>query len=418
MRIVIIGGSSFSVPSLLKFLDSTKAPGKMEVVLASRSHERLAAVSRASHLLIRGDLEVRTELIGVNNWAKILDGADSVVIQIRVGGFEGRSFDEMFPNKYGLCGDEGLGASGLSVGWRTWPVLAPMLEAIAKFCPRAFVILLTSPLSPLVRASLKYADLNLLGICELPHTTLQELSRCLGLNDSEVEADYLGVNHLGWFFNIRSGSRDLLDELASAKRSFPTSQFLRTQRCFPTRYLRMHYEPDKVLAEQTSQKVPRAEVLSDVQKRSYDAYANGALSEIASALDTRATPWYTQAVGPLLLALDGQQVEIPFFLSVRNGAYVPVLGPDDILECQHHWVEGRLLRSPLTGTPPKHVVDNLVPFVEFERAATEAIMSRNTHYLREALTLHPWTRDHAQLQSMVDEIVTTNDAKLMAGARA
>jgi len=417
MRIAIIGGSSFSTPSLLKFLDSKRTPGKMEVVLASRSHERLAAVSRASHLLVRGDLEIRTEPTETNNWQKILDGADSVVIQIRVGGFDGRLFDETFPNRYGLCGDEGLGASGLSVGWRTWPVLAPMLEAIAKFCPRAFVILLTSPLSPLVRASLKHTDLNLVGICELPWTTLQELSHSLGLQTSEVQADYLGVNHLGWFFNIRSGSRDLWDELAAAKRSFPTSQFLRTQGCFPTRYLRMHYEPDKVLAEQTSQRAPRAEVLSDVQNRSYQAYRSGQLSEIVSALEGRATPWYTQAVGPLLLALGGQQVEIPFFLSGRNGAYVPFLAPDDIIECQHYWAEGGLLRSPLTSIPPKHVVENLVQFVQFGRVATEAIMSRSIPFLREALSLHPWTRDHAQLQSIVDEIVTTNDAMLMGGAR-
>jgi len=422
MRIAIIGGSSFSTPSLLKFLDSKRTPGKMELVLASRSQERLAAVSRASRLLIRGDLKIRTEPTETDNWHKILDGADSVVIQIRVGGFAGRLFDETFPKKYGLCGDEGLGASGLSVGWRTWPVLAPILEAIAKFCPRAFVILLTSPLSPLVRASLKHTDLNLVGVCELPWTTLQELSNSLGLQTSDVQADYLGVNHLGWFFNIRSGSRnlgsrDLGYELAAAKPSFQDSQFLRTQGCFPIRYLRMHYEREQVLAEQTSQGTPRAAILSDIQSRSYQTYRSGQLSEIVSVLEKRATPWYTQAVGPLLLALGGQQVEIPFFLSGRNGAYVPFLAPDDIIECQHHWVDGGLLRSPLTSTPPKHVVENLVPFVQFERVATEAIMFRSIPFLREALFVHPWIRDHAQLQSIVDEIVTANDAILMAGAR-
>jgi alpha-galactosidase/6-phospho-beta-glucosidase family protein len=239
---------------------------------------------------------------------------------------------------------------------------------------------------------------------------------------SEVQADYLGVNHLGWFFNIRSGSRGLEnglgDKLAAAdERSFPNSQFLRTQGCFPTRYLRMHYEPDKVLAEQTSQRAPRAEVLSDIQRRSYETYRNDQLNEIVSALEGRATPWYTQAVGPLLLALAGHRVEIPFFLSGENGAYVPSLAPDDIIECRQHWSEGGLLRSPLTSEPPKHVVENLVPFVQFERIATEAIMSRNTALLKEALSLHPWTKGHARLPSIVDEIVTANDAMLMATTR-
>ena len=50
MRIAIIGGSSFSTPNLLTFLESNKTRGKMEVVLASRSCEKLTAVSRASRL--------------------------------------------------------------------------------------------------------------------------------------------------------------------------------------------------------------------------------------------------------------------------------------------------------------------------------------------------------------------------------
>ncbi len=417
MRIVVIGGSSFSTPTLLKFLDSKADLARMEVVLVGRSRERVEAVCRASRLLIREELKIRGELAQSNNWRKILDGADTVVVQIRVGGFEGRLLDEAFPNKYGLCGDEGLGVGGISAGWRTWPVLSPMLEAIAEFCPRAFVILMTSPLSSLVRASLKHVDLNLMGICELPWTTLQELSRSLNLQPSDVQSDYLGVNHFGWLFNIQSGARDLLVDLVASQRPFPTSQLLRDSGCFPTRYLRMHYHPDVVLAEQTLQKMPRAEFLRIVQQRSYYAYLSGRVSEIASALEVRSTPWYGEAVGPLLLARCGQQVEVPFFLSTQNGTHVPFLASNDIIECRHHWVEGRLLRSPLIGAPPKHVIENLVPIVQFERAATEAIMARSTRLLRDALSVHPWIRDHGQLESIVDEIVSANDVILSTAPR-
>jgi 6-phospho-beta-glucosidase len=419
MRVVIIGGSSFSTPSLIQFLDSNETPEKIEVVLAGRSREKLAAVARASRLLVKAGVALRTKPIGPNNWRDILDGADNVVIQVRVGGFEGRLLDETFPNKYGLCGDEGLGAGGLSAGWRTWSTLATILDAIVKFCPKAFVILLTSPLSSLVRAALQHADLNLVGICELPWTTMQGLSNILGLHTSEIQGDDLGVNHHGWFFNIRSGLRDLtntlVDELAKSKRSFPSSEFLRKEGCFPTRYLRMHYEPDKVVAEQTSEQWRRAQVLSDIQNQSHQIYRSGKLSEIVSVLEGRATPWYSQAVGPLLLALCGQKVEIPFFLSARNDDYVPFLAPGDVVECQYHWANVGLQRLPLTSAPPKHVVENLVPFVEFERAATEAMMSRSVPGLKNALALHPWVDDHFELQSMIDELVTAN-AALMAGS--
>jgi len=178
----------------------------------------------------------------------------------------------------------------------------------------------------------------------------------------------------------------------------------------------MHYQPDAVLTEQMSEKSPRAEILSELQQRSYQKYASGDSSEIASALEARHTPWYSQAVGPLLLAQGGRPTEIPFFLSVRNGAHLSFLAPDDVIECRHLWINGKLCRSPVNGPCPKHVIDTLIPFVEFERVATDAVMRRSVPLLREALARHPWTRDHTETASMAEEIVTANNAMLTAVA--
>ncbi len=419
MKITIIGGSAFSTPCLLKFLDQEKGPGRMEVVLASRSRRKLGAVTRASELVVSKDIAIRAQEIRNNTWEQILDGTDCVLIQIRVGGYEGRLFDETFPHKYGLCGDEGLGASGLSAGWRTWPVVSGILDSIATFSPRAFVIMLTSPLSLLVRAALAHTKLNLVGICELPWTTLQKLRCLVGRQTRDVQADYFGVNHLGWFFNMRSRSEDVIEELASMadERSFPTGEFLRTHRCLPTRYLRLYYEPKQVLIEQMSQKTPRAETLRNLQEQAYRAYESGEVRDVASALEQRATPWYSQAVGPFLMAMAGQRAEIPFFLSTPHGSYTSLLGPSDVVETAHQWVGGRLLRSPLAGAPPEHVVENLVPLVRFERTATEAITSRRLPLLVEALSLHPGIRENVHLESIANEIVVQNDTLLFTTPR-
>jgi 6-phospho-beta-glucosidase len=405
MRIVIIGGSAFSTPNLLRFLHEKSFAANGEVVLVGRSRDKLEGVARACRL-VAGRFAIRTE--PMDEWARILSGADTVLIQIRVGGFEGRLSDETVPNKYGLCGDEGLGLGGLSAGWRTWPVLAPILEEIATFCPRAFVVLLTSPLSILVRAALRQMHLKLVGICELPWTTLKDLSSSLGLAANDVQADYLGSNHLGWFFHIRSGSQDLLDRLAEGKRSFPSDDLLRTHRCFPTRYLRMHYEPVTVLAEQISENPRRAEILSLLQQQSHRAFVEEGPNEIARTLKQRATPWYTHAVGPLLLALSGEPVDIPFFLSVPNRSYVSFLSAEAIIECRHSCSDGELVSSPLAGEVPQHIRETLSEFVEFEHVAAEAIVSRSARLLRDALSLHPWTRNHAELQHIVDGIVAMN----------
>ena len=414
MKITIIGGSSFSTPRLLRFLDQNKGPGRMDVVLASRSRRKLDAVTRASELVASKGIAIKAQEIRHDTWEQILEGTDCVLIQIRVGGYEGRLFDETFPHKYGLCGDEGLGASGLSAGWRTWPAVSEILDAIRKFSPRAFVIMLTSPLGLLVRAALAHTQLNVVGICELPWTTLQKVSRLVGRRTRDVQADYFGVNHFGWFFNIRSGTADLTEELArrSTSSSFPSGKFLRFHRCLPTQYLRLHYEPQLVLSEQMSQKTPRAETLRNLRDQAYRAYESGEARAIASALEQRETPWYSQAVGPLLMAMAGHRTEIPFFLSTPHGTYTPLLGSNDVVETAHQWVGGRLLRSPLTGTPPEHVVENLLSLVRFERTATEAITSRNLSLLLEALSLHPWTRENTHLKSMANEILIQNETLL------
>jgi len=410
MKVAVIGGSAFSTPGLILFLNSNKGSGRMEVVLSSRSMRRLEAVKRASMLARTGDIQIEVEDIRQETWPRILDGADCVLIQIRVGGYEGRCFDESFSHKYGVCGDEGLGPGGLSAGWRTWPVIAELLEAVVTFCPRASVILLTSPLSLLVRASHDFVPLDLVGICELPWTTLQNLIRQAGLQNRNLQADYLGVNHLGWFYNFHGGSDSLNDEIAASidEGGFPSRSVFRALRCFPTRYLRMHYEPERVISQQVSQP-RRAEILAELQKKAYSAYSTGSEAEITDILKTRAAPWYPHAVGPLLLAMDGRSTAIPFFLSARNGSFTDLLDPDDVVECRHDCLDGKLVRPPLNGVPPAHLAETLLSFVLFERVATKAITTRSVSLLVEALSLHPWTQGHAQIRAIANDIVSFNE---------
>jgi 6-phospho-beta-glucosidase len=412
VKIAIIGGSAFSTPSLINFLKQEKFPGRLDVVLASRSQRKLDAVTNAAKLLATSNIVIKGIEIRSDTWERVLVGADCILIQIRVGGYEGRRFDETFPHKYGLCGDEGLGVGGLSAGWRTWPILSEILDAIAKFSPHAFVVLLTSPLGLLMRASLAHTNLKVVGICELPWTTLLKVRSLLEKQIHDVQADYFGINHLGWLFNIRSWSEDSISVLATriGENSFPSGAFLRAHHCLPIRYLRLHYEQAKVLTEQMSQEVPRSEALSNLQELAYGAYARGELTEVMSILERRATPWYSHAVGPLLIAMTGQPTDMPFFLSTPHGFYTPFLEPDDVVETAHRWMGGQLERSPLTGTVPEHVVEQLLPLIRFERTATEAVMSRKPSLLVEALSLHPWVHNDIDLKSLANEIVVQNGA--------
>ena len=63
---------------------------------------------------------------------RALDGADFVLIQIRVGGQQARLSDETVPLACGCIGQETTGAGGFAKALRTVPVVLAIAERVAR----------------------------------------------------------------------------------------------------------------------------------------------------------------------------------------------------------------------------------------------------------------------------------------------
>jgi len=188
-------------------------------------------------------------------WIKLWRGADVCALQVRVGGMAGRSFDEAFPLKYGVCGTKALDREGclpLGAHGQRW---SNCCNKSAARAPTALIIVLTSPVGVLVRASMQVCHANcVVGICELPWTTLLGICGSLGVAHGQIDFDYCGLNHVGWFYRLSAGSRDLIGEYAAllAKRcDFPPNDLiLRYGRHPHGSIFRLHYFPEEVVQEQ------------------------------------------------------------------------------------------------------------------------------------------------------------------------
>src|ERR1051325_9460498 len=146
MKVVTLGGSAQSTPALFAYLSGVKDLPPIHISLLGRNKTNLASVVRAAKLLINATpIGVDYSGIQPRELDAALDGADVVLLQVRVGGYAGRDFDETFPLKYGVCGDEGLGPGGLSAGWRAWPEIRLLLNRISAVAPNALVVILSSP---------------------------------------------------------------------------------------------------------------------------------------------------------------------------------------------------------------------------------------------------------------------------------
>src|SRR6201998_4194893 len=117
MKIAVVGGGSTYTPELVsgltrldvdEFVLEDVDPERREIV-GSMARRMLARQGFAGRLDVTGDLDSAVE------------GADFVLVQIRVGGQEARLHDETAPLACGCIGQETTGAGGLAKAMRTVP---------------------------------------------------------------------------------------------------------------------------------------------------------------------------------------------------------------------------------------------------------------------------------------------------------
>jgi 6-phospho-beta-glucosidase len=409
MKIAIFGGSAQSTPALIEYLARQRLPST-HVVLVGRSARRLEAVRRACNLLAgAAGPQVSCVEIWEKGFLKAVAGADVVLIQVRVGGYAGRHFDETFPREFGCCGDEGLGPGGLAAAWRSWPLIQEILSVVQDSCPGALTIMMSSPVGILTRAAMQAVPkAGCLGICELPWTTVTAFCRRMHADVSSTSYDYFGINHIGWLYRVTSERRDLINEFAISvdADSFPAPDLVRHYGAFPTKYLQLHFDKEKLLLQQNAVCFTRAEELQRISDQAISMFETGSLAEVSSALELRHAPWYAEAVGPLIVGWARGDSETPLFLTVRNETFYERLEADDVVELAHRVAGKKIARVPRGCPVPEKVGRFVEPFVAYERAATSAIMKRDALQVEEALLLHPWVSGESSAMKMAQQIVS------------
>ena len=392
MKVVILGGSSASTPALFRCLAEADVLPALEIWLVGRSSEHLRVVLRACRTLLGGQtpVVVHSSSFAAEELPAALAGADVVLVQVRFGGHDGRHFDERFPLAYEICGDEGLGPGGLSAAWRGWPQMRRLLGQTASICPKALVLMLSSPLGIFVGAAQReFPTLPIVGLCELPWTTLRELAASREVETRTVEFDYIGLNHLGWFCRIESGARDLLREYLTSSNcdAWWQAELMAAGGGLPTKYLRLHYCPEQVVAEQKQQRISRARALEAIAETCYQVFNCGDKETIVQALSLRPTPWYEHSVVPLLLSLAGAGNRIPFFVTGCVGLQH---GCSGMWETPAYIDRGRFHVAASRTSPPDAIIQVLRSFAIYENQAISAVTSQDVVELDQALNLHPW----------------------------
>ena len=155
-----------------------------------------------------------TETIG-----EALEGADFVIISILPGTFDEMESDVHLPEEYGIYQAVGatVGPGGIIRTLRTAPMFEDIAHAVEKYCPDAWVINYTNPMSLSVATLYRaFPKIKAFGCCHEVFGTqillTKMLSELAGIEDvkrEDIKVNVVGVNHFTWLTTARYGNMDL-----------------------------------------------------------------------------------------------------------------------------------------------------------------------------------------------------------------
>src|SRR5205085_7308756 len=208
--VAVVGGGSTYTPELVSGLSRLDVS---EFVLHDIDGERREVVGGLARRMLdrqayAGSLDVTDDL------DRAVDGADFVLVQIRVGGQSARLADETFPLPCGCIGQETTGAGGLAKALRTVPVVLEIAERVRESSD-AWIVDFTNPVGIVTRALLDHGH-RALGLCNVAITTQRMIARLLAVEPERVLIDQVGLNHLSWVRYVRVDGDDVLPELLAS----------------------------------------------------------------------------------------------------------------------------------------------------------------------------------------------------------
>ncbi|GHC62542.1 6-phospho-beta-glucosidase [Streptomyces violaceochromogenes] len=414
MKLTVIGGGSTYTPELVDgFARLRDTLPVEEVVLMDPAQDRLELVGGlARRIFARQDHTGR--ITTTSNLDEAVDGADAVLLQLRVGGQAARLQDETWPLECGCVGQETTGAGGLAKALRTVPVVLDIADRVRRTNPRAWIIDFTNPVGIVTRALLQ-AGHKAVGLCNVAIGLQRKFAALLSAAPSDIHLDHVGLNHLTWETAVRLGGpegEDVLPKLLgehgeriAADLRLPRP-LLDTLGVVPSYYLRYYYAHDEVVRELRT-KPSRAAEVAAMESELLALYADPALHEKPELLGKRGGAFYSEAAVDLAAALLGGGGTPYQAVNTYNRGTLPFLPDDAVIEVQA--AVGAQGATPL----PVHPVDPLYAglmagVTAYEHLALEAALHGGRERVFRALLSHPLIGQYAYAETLTDRLIAHN----------
>ncbi|MFF6779994.1 6-phospho-beta-glucosidase [Streptomyces sp. NPDC012510] len=414
MKLTVVGGGSTYTPELVDgFARLRDTLPIEELVLVDPAADRLELVGGlARRILARQGHPGRVVTTG--DLDRGVEGADAVLLQLRVGGQAARERDETWPLECGCVGQETTGAGGLAKALRTVPVVLDIAERVRRTSPDAWIIDFTNPVGIVTRALLR-AGHRAVGLCNVAIGLQRKFAARLGVPPAEVHLDHVGLNHLTWETGVRLGGpsgEDVLPKLL-AEHGESIASDLRLPRpvldrlgVVPSYYLRYYYAHDEVVRE-LGTKPSRAAEVAALEQELLELYADPALDEKPALLAGRGGAFYSEAAVDLAASLLRDGGSTYQVVNTLNRGTLPFLPDDAVIEVQAA-VSGRGATPLPVPTVAPLYAGLMANVTAYEDLALDAALRGGRDRVFRALLAHPLIGQYEYAETLTDRLIAHN----------
>ena len=413
VKVAVVGGGSTYTPELVEgFVTRGDRLSVDELVLLDIDAERLAIVGGlAERQLRRAGWTGRLGLTGDRREA--LEGADFVVVQLRVGGNQARLKDETVPLGFGCIGQETTGPGGFAKALRTVPVVLELAELTAEIGgPGGWFVDFTNPTGLVTQALLDHGH-RALGLCNVAIGFQREFAAHFGVEPERVELEHVGLNHLTWERKVLIDGVDRLPELLADLPLDPGADefegmpvgFIRELGAIPSYYLHYYYRTTDVLARQGTSR-SRAEEVLEIEAELLELYRDPSLDSKPKLLEERGGAFYSDAAAALVASLHADTGDRQV-VNVRNDGAIPNLTDDDVVEVACRVDGDGAHPLPVDPLPPE--MHALVAHAkDYERLTIAAAVSGSRADALKALMANPLVPDWDTAAPLLDALLEVN----------
>jgi 6-phospho-beta-glucosidase len=410
VKIAVVGGGSTYTPELVEgFAVRQDRLAIDELVLLDPDLVRLEPVAGLTRRML-DRVGWGGKLTATADRAAALDGADFVLIQLRVGGQAARHVDETLPHKFGILGQETTGPGGLAKALRTVPLVLEIAEETARrAAPGAWIVDFTNPVGIVTQALLD-SGARALGLCNVAIGLQRRLAARFGVAPERVSLEHVGLNHLTWERAVRVDGVDRLpalleDPTEMAEEVGLPAGLISELRAIPSYYLRYYYCRAEVLEEQLGEP-SRAEEVLEIERGLLEMYRDPNLNTKPKLLEKRGGAFYSEAAAQLIASLQAGTGDVQV-VNVRNNGALPGLPDDAAVE-----IPARIDRDgahPLPLAPMAPEIRGLVQAVKaYEDLAVSAAIRGERILVEKALLAHPLVGQHAIAGPLTDALLQAN----------